>query len=172
MPQKNTLIFTQDKIEKISYSIFKSRLIIAIVSALILFLSSCKKNSAEDSSPSPILIQYFADNVLNKNFIVDFAQDNGTDITTQYAGYTFVLTNTTSYTEGQLTGTKGTNTYTGTWTSNGDYSKLIINLTSPTIPAEFNFLNRTWKFTKKSVPVLQLAPWINTDPKILYMRRL
>lgn len=172
MPQKNTLIFTQDKIEKISYSIYRSRLIIAIACALLLFLSGCKKTSTDETPPSILLIQYFSDNVLNKDFVVDFAQDNGTDITSQYAGYTFVLTNTSSYTQGQLTGTKGTDIYTGTWTSNSDYSKLIINLTSPTIPAEFNFLNRTWKFTKKSVPVLQLAPWINTDPKILHMRRV
>ena len=67
MPQKNTLIFTQDKIEKISYSIYRSRLIIAIACALLLFLSGCKKTSTDETPPSILLIQYFSDNVLKES---------------------------------------------------------------------------------------------------------
>ncbi|UEG49801.1 hypothetical protein LK994_14260 [Ferruginibacter lapsinanis] len=172
MPQRNTLIFTPDKLEKVIQTIYRSRLIIAVIIAVLLFLSGCKKSSTTEAYPSPILILYFSDNILNRNFIVDKAIDNGTDITSQYDGYTFVLSRTDSYVEGPLTANKGTNNYTGTWTSNEDYSKLIINLNAPSIPTEFNFLNRTWKFTKKSIPVLELAPWINTDPKILHMKRV
>jgi hypothetical protein len=71
-----------------------------------------------------------------------------------------------------MTGTKAGVTYSGTWTSNDDYSKLIISLTTPTPPAEFSFINRSWKFTKKAVPVLELAPWGTTEAKVLHMERL
>lgn len=165
------MIFTEGKLEKVISSSFRSRLIIAIAGALIIFLSGCKKSIISQSQTS-ILEAYFAENVLNKNFIVDLATDNGTDLTSQYTGYTFVLTKTTSYYSGPLTGTKGSANYTGTWESNSDYSKLIISLTTPSVPAEFIFLNRSWKFTKKSIPVLELAPWGSTDPKVLHMKRV
>jgi hypothetical protein len=71
-----------------------------------------------------------------------------------------------------MTGTKDGITYSGTWSCNEDYSKLVISLTSPSVPAAFGFINRSWKFTKKALPIMELAPWGTTDPKILHMRRL
>ena len=71
-----------------------------------------------------------------------------------------------------MTGTKAGVKYTGTWSVNEDFSKLVINIISPSIPIEFIFLNRAWKFTKKALPVMELAPWGSTDPKVLHMRRL
>ncbi len=87
-------------------------------------------------------------------------------------GYNFILTKTTSFYDGPMTGTKAGITYSGTWTSNDDYSKLVINLTGTPTPAEFNFINRPWKFTKKAFPIMELSPWGSTDPKILHMERL
>ena len=152
--------------------LYKGRFIVAIAFALMLLLSSsCKKLAVAAGSRSQ-LEALFEENILNKNFVVHHAIDNGIDITSQYSGYTFILTKTTSFYEGPMTGTKAGVTYTGTWTSNDDYSKLIINLSSPTPPAEFNFLNRSWKFTKKALPILELAPWGSTEPKVLKMERL
>ncbi|MFT3678943.1 MAG: hypothetical protein QM791_01645 [Ferruginibacter sp.] len=151
--------------------IYRSRFLIAIISAIILLMSGCKKPTVNDISVNT-LQAYFETNILNKTFVVDLAKDTANDITTQYSGYNFILTKTTSFYEGPMTGTKGSVTYTGTWSSNDDYSKLVINLNSPAVPAEFTFLNRPWKFTKKELPVMKLAPWGTTDPKVLYMRRL
>lgn len=171
MPQKNSPIFTVHKLKNMPAIFYKGSFVIAVVCSILLLLSSCKKLALLNGDQST-LEQYFADNVLNKNFIVDFASDSGTDITSEYNGYNFILTKTTSFYDGNMTGTKNGVTYSGTWSSNSDYSQLIINLTSPSIPAEFVFLNRAWKFTKKDVPVLKLAPWGNSDPKVLHMRRL
>ena len=152
--------------------LYRGRFIIAIVFALLLLMmSSCKKLAVALGSRSQ-LEQLFEENVLNKNFVVQLATDNGSDITSEFAGYNFVLTKTTSFYDGPMTGTKDGITYSGTWTSNDDYSKLIINLTIPTPPAAFSFINRSWKFTKKAVPVLELAPWGTTEPKVLHMERL
>jgi len=172
MSQKNTNKFTISKLNKMSAIVFKRSFRVAAVCCMLLcIMGSCKKLALATASQSDIE-KYFAENVLNRTFVVDFASNNGTDITSQYTGCDFVLTNTTSYYNGNMTGTKNGVTYSGTWSTNSDYSKLVINLTTPAIPTEFIFLNGDWKFTKKDVPVLKLAPYASSEPKILYMRRL
>ena len=171
MLQKNMLIYIVNKLRGTPSILFRARFIVALVCSVLLVMCSCKKLALATANQGT-LEQYFADNVLNKNFVVDFASDSSVDITSKYSGYNFILTKTTSYYDGNMTGTKNGVTYSGTWVSNSDYSKLVINLNSPSIPAEFVFLNREWKFTKKDVPVLKLAPWGSTDPKVLYMRML
>ena len=171
MPQKKLTIFITNKLKNMPAIFYKGRFIIAVICALLLLLFSCKKLALVNADQGT-LEKYFAENVLNKTFVVEFASDSSIDITGKYNGYDFVLTNTTSYYDGNMTGTKNGVTYSGTWVSNSDYSKLVINLNAPSVPAEFVFLNREWKFTKKDVPVLKLAPWGSTDPKVLHMRRL
>ncbi len=152
---------------------FKLGFAILFIGSILIASSfcSCKKIALLTGGQSA-LEQYFADNVLNRNFIVDFASDTTADITSKYTGYTFVLAKDTSFYSGPITATRNNITYSGTWQSNNDYSKLIINLTKPSTPDEFIFLNRIWKFTKKDTPIIKLAPWVNTSPKVLYMRRL
>lgn len=138
---------------------------------LILFLvllvnSSCKSNG--DPGTNALLEKYFETNVLNRNFIVSLAQDNGTDLTANYNGYVFVLLKTDLY-HGPLQATKSGTIYNGTWSSNNDYSKLVITLASP--PSEFDFLSRAWRFTSKNFPTLKLAPWGSTEALVLYMYR-
>ena len=163
-------------LSKIKYMAASSRkrnfvaLLTGCLLAALLFCG-CKKLALLTGGQSA-LEQYFADNVLNRDFVVDFASDSTADITSKYTGYNFILTKDTSFYNGPMTATRNGITYSGTWESNDDYSKLIISLTKPTIPEEFVFLNRMWKFTKKDAPVLKLAPWVNTSPKALYMRRL
>ena len=125
---------------------------------------SCKKTTTTD--PANILEQYFDANILNRNFIVNLATDNGTDLTANYSGYTFKLIKTDYY-HGPMESKYGTNTYTGTWVANSDYSKLTISL--PAAPSLFIFLNRDWRFTSKNIPELDLAPWGSTDPVVLHI---
>jgi len=168
MQLKNLPIFTILKAEGIPGFIYKSRFLIAIIFAVILLLSGCSKNVLVEQNRS-LLEQYFEDNILNKDFIVRLATDNGTDLTPQFTGYNFKLVKNTLL-NGPMTATTGTTTLTGTWNCNEDYSKLVITL--PTSVAAFVFLNREWKFTKKAVPIMELAPWGTTEPKILHMERL
>ena len=148
---------------------FRSRYIIAILAAILLLATSCKK--VQDQITQDILQQYFDQNILNRDFQVQLATDNGTDLTSQYTGEVFRLLKNTNY-DGPMTAIKNGVTYTGTWSCNEDFSKLTISLTQPTTPAEFVFLNRAWKFTKKAFPIMELAPWGSTDPKVLHMERL
>lgn len=140
------------------------KIIFLLLFPLIVFIS-CKKSAG---GGNPLLEQYFEKNILNQNFVVSLATDNNTDITNNYNGYVFVLLKTDFY-HGPLKATKNNVNYDGTWSSNDDYSKLIITLPNP--PAEFTFLSREWRFTSKNLPVLKLAPWGSSDPVVLNMRR-
>ena len=144
---------------------FLSTTIFIVASSV--FFSGCKKSVVEQAQTT-YLQQQFEDNILNKNFRVYLATDNGVDLTAQFTGYTFVLYKS-SYYDGPMTAVKSGVTYNGTWGSNDDYSKLVI--TFPSAPAEFVFLNRDWKFTKKSLPIMELAPWGTLEPKVLHMER-
>ncbi|MEI7735692.1 MAG: hypothetical protein WCI49_09500 [Ferruginibacter sp.] len=150
---------------------YRSRFIIAIVIAVILLCSSCSKSPLDilNQPSQSFLQQYFEDNILNRDFKVKLATDSTVDLTTQFSGYTFRLTKNTLL-NGPMTAVNGSLTYTGTWSSNDDYSKLVISLPS-SVPS-FIFLNREWRFTKKAVPIMELAPWGTTEPKVLHMERL
>lgn len=133
--------------------------------SLFLLGISCKKSGGGTNA---LLEQYFETNVLNRNFIVSLAQDSGSDLTANYTGYVFVLLKADFY-HGPLQATKGSTVYMGTWSSNNDYSELVISLPNP--PSEFGFLSRNWRFTSKDFPTLQLAPWGSTEALVLHMYR-
>lgn len=147
--------------------------IINLHTVLFLFISicacftSCSKKAVETAQVT-YYQQQFEDNILNKNFRVHLAMDNGADLTAQFTGYTFVLYKSTYY-NGPMTAVKNGTTYNGSWSSNEDYSKLVITFLSA--PPEFVFLNREWKFTKKALPIMELAPWGTLEPKVLHMER-
>lgn len=146
-----------------------SRFFIFVLPVMILLssLTGCGKKTVE-SVKTTYLQQQFEDNILNKNFRVQLATDNGVDLTSQYTGYTYVLYKSTYY-NGPMTAVKNGVTNNGTWSCNEDYSKLVI--TFPSTPSEFVFLNREWRFTKKSLPIMELAPWGTTDSKVLHMEQ-
>ena len=150
---------------------FNSRYFIAILVAILLLAASCKK--VKDDIQTNILQDYFETNILNRDFIVQLATDTSVDITNSYTNQFFKLyKGLYSNYEGAMTGIKNGTIYYGTWSSNDDYSKLTINLNAANAPAEYKFINRPWKFTKKAFPVMELAPWGSSDPKVLHMRRL
>lgn len=131
----------------------------------IAFFTACKKGIGDNN---PLLEKYFETNILTRNFVVSLAKDSSADLTADYTGYIFVLLKEDLY-HGPMTAEKDGITYNGTWSSNSDYSKLVIAL--PTAPPEFKFLTRSWRFTSKNLPTLKLAPWGSGDPIVLNMLR-
>jgi hypothetical protein len=166
MQPKNLKIFTTLKGERMPVIIYKSRFVIAVALAtLLLLLGGCKKIIEQKQQ------NLFEDNILNRDFIVSLATDNGADITAQFNGYTFRLAKNTLL-DGPMTASNSVlPVINGTWSANDDYSKLTINL--PSTITGFLFLNREWRFTSKAnFPDLELAPWGTTEPKVLHMKRL
>jgi hypothetical protein len=139
--------------------------ILFLTCAFFFFCASCKKG--EDNT-NVLLERYFETNILTRDFVVSYAKDFSNDVTSKYEGYVFVLTKEDLY-HGPMTATKNGTTYTGSWSCNADYSKLVITL--PDTPEEFKFLSRQWRFTSKNLPTLKLAPWTNRDPIELHMLR-
>lgn len=125
---------------------------------------SCGKKATHSQ-----LEKYFEQNILNNNFIITYANDDGDLITGNYNGYNFILKKGSDYYNGPMAVSKGSNNYSGTWSSNDDYSKLKIVL--PNTPAEFVFLTREWRFTSKNIPVLKFAPWGSSANIALTMER-
>jgi len=155
--------FTTIKAKSITFTILLFFLIIA---------GSCKKTRPPDYIAN-VYEKYFETNILNSDFKVKLATDNGVDKTSLYVDYKFKLLKNTYY-DGPMTATRISNptvVYNGTWSSNEDFSKLVISITQPTVPTEFNFLNRVWKFTKKAIPVMELAPFGTSEPLVLHMER-
>ena len=153
---------------------YQKRLLIAILCSVLLLAISCKKTV--ENKTTDILQQYFEQNILNRDFVVNYAKTSGSDITTQYDGYIFRLeknTTTNSNTDGPMNAKlNGSVVCTGSWSCTEEYGKLGIQLDQPTVPAGFSFLNRNWKFTEKAFPIMKLAPWGSSTPDTLYMERL
>jgi hypothetical protein len=169
MQLKNIQASMQQANNTVTCFLLKWRFPIAVLfAAAILLLQGCSKG---ESPTEDLYKKYFEENVLNSDFVVALATENNTDITAAYDGWVFRLLKNT-FLDGPMTAKKNGVTYTGTWSSNADYGMLTINITQPSTPAEFVFINRQWKFTKKALPVMELAPWASTSPIVLHMRRL
>jgi len=156
-----------NKFTAMKKSSYVNFLTICFAALICLCFTGCSKKAVEQAQAT-YAQQQFETNILNRNFRVHFASDNGVDLTSQFTGYTFVLYKST-YFNGPMTAVKNGTTYTGSWSSNDDYSKLVIGF--PSAPPEFTFLVREWRFTKKDLPVMELAPWGTLEPKILHMER-
>lgn len=171
MQLKNIIKSIVNKMKILLVITLKKVLITILFSCMLLVMSNCKKLELLSGSQTA-LEKLFEENVLNKEFVVNFASDSTADITNRFSSYTFSFSKTNSFYEGTVTATKTGATYTGTWASNSDFSKLTINITTPAIPAELVFLNRAWKFTQKNPELMKLAPWYDDGPKVLYIKRL
>lgn len=170
MDAPNTKVHMPHKSNFLKF-IFKWRFLFAIAAAVgILLLSSCKK-IVEDTQMD-IAQQYFKNNILNSDFVIDSAYNNGVDITTRFAGFKIKLLEGADLASGPITAIKADSTINGTWIATEQYGKLTVNFTS--IPAGFDFFNRSWRFLEKNLPIMKLAPWGMPDPAVtrLYMRRL
>ncbi|MEO8822021.1 MAG: hypothetical protein ABI366_00505 [Ginsengibacter sp.] len=142
------------------------KIVTLFLMASLIFTFSCKKTI--DSISNSLQEKYFEKYVIGSDFVVSFAKDSTSDITADYNGYKFILLETDLH-HGPLKAIIGSDEYMGTWKTNDDYSKLDISLPD-SIPV-FNFLSRSWKFTKKANPTLELAPWGTADPIVLHMTR-
>lgn len=125
---------------------------------------SCKKTIRQST-----LEKLFKENILDSDYTITYANDEGTDITALYTGYSFLLKKGNDLYSGQLFAKKDGITFTGSWESNDDYGKLKITL--PDMPAELRFLTREWRFKSKKIPVLKFAPWGSDAPVELTMER-
>lgn len=131
---------------------------------LVVGLGACKKEKNSGTQAEKL----FEQNILHRPFVVDLAEEDGRNITATFRGYHFILMKTDYY-HGPLRAIHDGSVITGSWSTNDDFSKLVIELPAGT--AQFDFLSTSWRFTKKGLPVMKLAPWGAASNKVLHMRR-
>ncbi len=113
-----------------------------------------------------ILFEYY---VLNKATQITLAIDSaGNNITPAYIDYEIYLKKE-SYINGPLEILANSTKYVGTWKSNNDYSRLTLDISGL---EPFKFLNKTWRFTYKSMDLLKIAPEINPGETILHLEKI
>lgn len=148
---------------------FKRIYFLLFVAGIFFSTFGCKK-LVEDIQRS-WAEDYFEDNIMERNFKITYAKKDSSNITTLYNGYTFILYKNTFY-DGPMVAIKDSITYNGTWACNEDYGKLTIQINHPDpVNSGFNFINRSWRFKRKALPVLELAPWGNQLPHELHLLR-
>jgi uncharacterized protein YhdP len=139
-----------------------NRHIFSLVIIGICLLASCKKKeeiiAAKAYEPNT-LNQFFETYILNKDIRVTQAKFEGRDTTAMYSDYTFKLYKNTYY-DGPFEARNSTDTFTGTWQCNDDYSKLSLKIGGN---GALDWVNIDWKFKSKSTTTLELIPWFNFD---------
>ncbi len=123
-------------------------------------LSSCEEKTPPtppaDSTDNATSAQKAFDLlVLGKKFYMKKGVDSsGLDITSAYADQIYILEKQT-YTNGPAKVLIGTDTYTGTWQSNDDYSKLELKVEGR---PDFQFFSIPWRITNKTYTGLSMVP--------------
>jgi hypothetical protein len=116
-------------------------------------LSSCTKgddNSATNASSQ----QYFSTNVVNHDFAVLMATDNGTDITANYNGINFRFADTATL-AGTATASNSLLTVHGTWTVDAAYDKITFSFPTTTLTS-LSFMNKQWQFMNRNSQAIDL----------------
>ncbi len=145
---------------------------------LVPTFSSCKKEengqpqdttqNTDTTNQATYMEKMFELYVLNSANIITLAVDSaGNNLTQQYQDETIYLRKNTYY-DGPLEIFAGGTKYTGTWKSNSDYSTLELNITGR---PEFQFFEKPWRFTYKSLTLLKLAPIQNPGQKVIHLEK-
>lgn len=134
---------------------------IFVIFILLLFMAACSKEKiAEKKAEEPDnLSKIFEAYILNKDIRVSQAKFEGRDTTTLLSSYTFKLIKNTYY-NGPFIAVKDNDTFTGTWDSNIDYSKLVLDIRAN---SALEWISIHWKFKNKTTTSLELIPWFDTD---------
>src|SRR5438045_2233911 len=118
--------------------ISKLSLFAAICFSGALLLTGCSKDTVDNPSTSTGH-DYFVNNMLGKDLVVTSAVDNTTDITADFSGYTFHLTDTAAL-AGTISAANFVRTTIGVWSVDAAYSKITFSFPSP-IPI-LNFMTK------------------------------
>ncbi len=141
-------------------------------------ISSCNKENnnppqdttkpADTTKQATYMEKMFELYVLNSANVITLAVDSsGNNLTQLYQDETIYLRKNTYY-DGPLEIFAGGTKYTGTWKSNADYSTLELNITGR---PEFQFFEKPWRFTYKSLTLLKLAPIQNPGQKVMHLEK-
>jgi len=120
----------------------------ALIFAVVLLVSSCKKDDNSNSNSSQPA--QLSASVQQGSWKITSYIDNGVDQTNHYTGYEFQFNS-----NGTITATKAGTTISGTWSDGMDDSvlKLVLNFGAAT---PFLEINDDWHVTQQSAVMIRL----------------
>jgi hypothetical protein len=127
---------------------------------LIPLFFSCKKYIQQQEEQAALSI------MTNGAWYVQFYQQNDSDITASFSGYSFKFD-----ANGTVTGTKDSVAVVGGWSTNIAARAITTNF--PTAVAPVKYLNETWKITDSYTDsvVANSKDTINNTSNILHLRK-
>lgn len=132
-----------------------------------MFLSSCSKSS--DSTTTSPEHDYFVNNVLGRDLTVSFAKSGSTDITTDFASYTFHLTDTTVL-GGNIQAANIARSTFGIWGVDNTYSNLNINFAGTTV-SSLAFMSQLWKINSRTSSMIDLVGVVTTSDTLHLIKK-
>jgi len=140
----------------------KNLIFLFSITLFVMGMNSCKKKEeiiTQKAYEPSTMNKFFEDYILNKDIRVFQAKFEGRDTTAMFSDYIFKLYKNTYY-DGPFEARTSTDTFTGTWECNEDYSKLILNIKKN---SALNWVSISWKFKSKTTSSMELIPWFDTD---------
>ena len=134
-------------------------LMLSLLLSLTLLSGMCSSDDEPNNNSIQNVIDQIENNVASGDWVITYFYDTDQDETNHYNGYTFDFAS-----NGMLTATNGTNTYTGTWSvtdsssSNDDSSSdddIDFNIFFST-PEDFAELSDDWDIITHTSTLIQL----------------
>lgn len=141
-------------------------LITGIVFFVTVLLSSCSKSNSSSSS-SQTAHDYFVNNLLGRDLAVTLAKNDTADITANFAGYTFHLTDTASF-GGTISASNLVRSYVGTWSIDANYQN--ITFTYPAQISSLAFINKQWLISTMSTITISLTATSGTAATLQFKK--
>jgi len=154
--------------------IYKTMLVAGLSLMGAIALTSCNKK--DDNLDTAIALKQasqndFATNVANHDLTVAMAKDDGTDITANFAGYTFkIVDSAATATSGVVTVANDLLSVTGTWFVDESFSKITFQFPTAVIP-KLIFFNKEWGFKGTSSATINLQPTDGEDDAVQFVRK-
>jgi hypothetical protein len=140
----------------------------AIAFCGITLFSSCSKNS-DDMVASTSATYYFTNNTVNRDLVIRAAIDDGADITANFNGLTFHLSDTSKF-SGSITASNDLLSVHGTWFIDDAYDKITFNFPTNVLPS-LAFLNKQWQFMNRNSDAIDLRAANGENDEVHFVRK-
>jgi hypothetical protein len=133
----------------------------------ITLLSSCSKEN--NAMTSTTAAYYFTHNTVNQELVIQSATDDGTDITANFNGIAFLLTDTATF-AGTVDAHNDLLNVHGTWTIDDAYDKITFSFPTPPL-STLSFLNKQWQYIDRNSETINLRAANGESDEVHFIRR-
>jgi hypothetical protein len=133
----------------------------------MMFLSSCSKKNDDMTSTSASY--YFTNNTENRDLVIQSAIDDGANITVNFNGLTFHLSETSTF-AGTINATNDLFSVQGTWSIDEAYDKITFSFPTDKLPS-LGFLNKQWQFMNRNSEAIDLKAANGENDEVHFIRK-